>query len=155
MIDWMNAVGAGVVGALVLTLMTDLSRVMGFINANLTRYQGCIVLGRSQGMGAWVAGMVMHLGMGAFLALGYAVLFTWVWGQATWTIGALIGLVHGVAAGAGFPMLDRLNPCVREGRLRGFGLFGRGYGWVMTAGLLAGHVVYGAVVGWLYSVPQP
>jgi hypothetical protein len=39
--------------------------------------------------------------------------------------------------------------------MRGFGPFGRGYGMMMTLGLLAGYVVYGAVVGWLYTVPVP
>ncbi len=67
--------------------------------------------------------------------------------------GALLGTAHGVVAGAGFPLLDALNPCVREGRMRGFGLMGRGYGVFMTLGLLAGHVIYGALVGWLYTVP--
>lgn len=153
MINLMSAVGAGMVGAVVLALMTDLSRGIGLVEANLTRYQGCIVVGRSEGRKAWLAGMAMHLTMGALLATGYAVLFALVWSQASWTTGALIGLVHGLAAGAGFPMLDRMNPCVRDGRVRAFGLFGRGYGWLMTAGLLTGHVVYGAIVGWLYSVP--
>ncbi|MBW3628121.1 MAG: branched-chain amino acid ABC transporter permease, partial [Gemmatimonadetes bacterium] len=92
MIDWLNAVGAGLVGALALALMTDVSRGVGLIGANLTRYQGCIVLGRSEGAGAWLAGMAMHLAMGSVLALGYAVLFGVVWGEASWTIGALIGL---------------------------------------------------------------
>jgi hypothetical protein len=155
MIDYLNALGAGIVGALALALMTDLSRGVGLIDANLARYQGCIVLGRSEGMGAWLAGMAVHLAMGSVLALGYALIFAVVWGQASWTTGALIGLAHGLAAGAGFPMLDRMNPCVRDGRMRGFGLFGRGYGWMMTAGLLMGHIVYGAIVGWLYAVPQP
>ncbi len=153
MIDWMNAAGAGVIGALVLALMTDLTRVVGLIDANLTRYQGCLLLGRSEGTVPWLAGLAMHLAMGALLAIGYAVLFAMVWREANWIAGAVLGLVHGMVAGAGFPVLDRLNSCVRDGRIRAFGAFGRGYGWMMTAGLLAGHVVYGAVIGWLYTVP--
>jgi hypothetical protein len=62
MIDWMNAVVAGVVGAIALALMTDLSRGMGLIDANLTRYQGCIVTGRHEGALPWLAGLAMHLG---------------------------------------------------------------------------------------------
>ena len=153
MIDWIQAIGAGVIGALALALMTDMSRWIGLIDANLTRYQGCILVGRSEGTGPFVAGLAMHLAMGALLAIGYAVLFAVLWGSATWWGGALIGAVHGPVAGAGFPVLDRLNPCVRDGRLRGFGLFGIGYGPIMTLGLLAGHLVFGAVVGWLYTVP--
>ncbi len=153
MIDWINAVGAGVIGALVLALMTDLSRGVGLVDANLTRYQGCIVLRRSEGIAAWLAGLAMHLGMGAALAIGYAVVFALLWGEASWMAGASLGLLHGIAAGAGFPVLDRLNPCVHDGRIQPFRAFGLGYGWMMTAGLLAGHVVYGAVIGGLYTVP--
>jgi hypothetical protein len=153
MIDWLDAAGAGVIGALALALMTDVSRWVGLIDANLTRYQGCIVLGRSEGAAPFFAGLGMHLAMGALLAIGYALLFALLWGNAAWWAGMLIGAVHGVAAGAGFPVLDRLNPCVRAGRLRGFGLFGIGYGPMMTLGLLAGHLVFGGIVGWLYTVP--
>jgi hypothetical protein len=155
MIDWIGALGAGLAGAVVLLVLTDASRLAGVIEGNLTRYQGCLVVGRSDGAAAWFAGLGMHLVMGAVLALGYAVAFGLIWGTASWTSGALLGALHGVAAGAGFPMLDSINPCVRDGRMRGFGLFGRGYGIMMTLGLLAGHVVYGAVVGWLYTVPVP
>lgn len=153
MIDWLQAMTAGVIGALALALMTDTSRWLGLIDANLTRYQGCILIGRCEGARAVVAGLSMHLAMGAVLAIGYAVLFALVWERATWWNGAMIGAVHGIAAGAGFPLLDRINPCVRDGRVRGFGPFGIGYGPMMTLGLLAGHLVFGAVVGWLYTVP--
>jgi hypothetical protein len=153
MIDWIDAAGAGVIGALVMTLMTDMGRMVGMIEANLTRYQGCILLRRSEGAAPFLAGLGMHLAIGAVLAIGYAVLFALLWGRATWWGGMLIGAVHGVVAGAGFPVLDSLNPCVRQGRMRGFGPFGRGYGVMMTLGLLAGHLVFGAVVGWLYTVP--
>lgn len=153
MIDWIGALGAGLVGGVALMLMTDASRMMGLIDANLSRYQGCIVLGRSNGVAPLVAGVAMHLVMGSVLALGYALAFSVVWGEATWMAGALLGTAHGVVAGAGFPLLDALNPCVREGHIRGFGLMGRGYGVFMTLGLLAGHVIYGALVGWLYTVP--
>lgn len=153
MIDWIGALGAGLLGAVVLMLMTDVSRMIGLIEANLTRYQGCIVTGRSEGMVPLLAGAGMHLATGSVLALGYALAFGLVWGEATVLSGALLGAAHGLAAGAGFPMLDALNPCVRDGRIRGFGLFGRGYGIMMVLGLLAGHIVYGAVIGWLYSVP--
>lgn len=83
MIDWIGALGAGLVGAVVLMLMTDASRMIGVIEANLTRYQGCIVTGRSEGAAALLAGAGMHLLMGALLALGYALAFWLVWGEAT------------------------------------------------------------------------
>lgn len=62
-IDWLGAAGAGVVGALVMTLMTDMGRMIGMIDANLTRYQGCLVLRRSEGAAPVIAGLGMHLAM--------------------------------------------------------------------------------------------
>lgn len=148
---WLTAAGAGMLGALVMTIMTDASRALGLIDANMSRYQGCIVLGRMDGPGALLSGLAMHLAMGAILALGYAVLFE-LMGAAGWWRGAAIGAVHWVVAGAGFPLLDRMNRCVADGRIRGFGTMGRNYGPMMVAGLMAGHVVFGAIVGALYSV---
>lgn len=153
MIDWIGALGAGLAGGAVLMLMTEISRMFGLIDANLVRYQGCIVIGRSEGVSPLLAGAGVHLAIGAVLAIGYALAFTFIWGEATWLTGALLGAVHSLAAGSGFPVLDSLNPCVRDGRMQGFGLFGRGYGIMMTLGLLSGHVVYGALVGWLCAVP--
>lgn len=153
MVDWIGALGAGLAGGAALMLMTDVSRMIGVIDANLSRYQGCIVMGRSEGTAPLLAGAAMHLLIGSVLALGYALVFSFAWGEATWLTGGLLRAVHGAAAGVGFPMLDAVNPCVRNGRMRGFGFFGRGYGIMMILGLLAGHVLYGALVGWLYTVP--
>ncbi|MBA4159951.1 MAG: hypothetical protein H0X65_21155 [Gemmatimonadetes bacterium] len=91
-------------------VLTDASRLAGVIEANLTRYQGCLVVGRSDGAAAWLAGLGMHLVMGAVLALRYALAFGLIWGTASWMSGALLGALHGVAAGAGFPMWTRSIP---------------------------------------------
>lgn len=152
MTNWLMAAAAGVVGALVMTLMTDMSRAVGLIEANMSRYQGCMVTQRMDGGKALIAGLTFHLLTGAALAIGYALIFR-VIGEATWWIGALIGVVHWVAAGIGFPFLDRMNACVADGRMRGFGVMGRNYGPMMVLGLLMGHVVYGAIVGAIYTLP--
>jgi hypothetical protein len=148
---WLTAAGAGVLGALVMTIMTDASRAMGLIDAHMSRYQGCIVTGRMDGPGPLLSGLALHLAIGAVLALGYAVLFE-LMGAAGWGRGAMIGLGHWVLAGLAFPLLDQMNRCVADGRIRGFGIMGRNYGPMMVVGLMAGHVVFGAIVGALYPV---
>lgn len=149
MIDWVNAAWAGAVGASVMLVMIALGRAMGLIQADMARYQGCILTGRADGPGPVLAGTAMHLTVGAVLAIGYAVVFA-VWGEASWPRGAAIGLVHWLVAGFGLPVMDAMNPCVRDGRTRGFGLFGKDQGVMMVLGFMAGHLVYGALVGWLY-----
>ncbi len=153
MINWIDAIGAGVLGTLAMTLMTDASRMMGLVRADLSRYQGCIAVGRSEGIVPLLVGLGAHLAMGAVLAIGYALVFALVWGEATWIWGALIGAIHWFPAALGFPVLDAMNPCVRDGRIPSFGAFGRGYGPMMVLGLLFGHVAYGAIVGALYTAP--
>lgn len=152
MTNWLLAAGAGIVGALVMSIMTDVSRAMGIIEANMSRYQGCIITGHSHGTKPLLAGLASHLMMGAILAIGYAIVFR-VIGEATWILGAAIGVAHFAAAGAAFPLMDRANPCVRDGRIRGFGPFGKNYGLMMIMGLFMGHVVYGAIVGAIYHTP--
>lgn len=44
-----------------------------------------------------------------------------------------------------------MNRCVAHGSMRGFGTMGRNYGPMMIVGLMAGHVVLGAIVGALYE----
>lgn len=40
MIDWSNALGAGVVGGMVMTLMMTMARMMGIVDANMSNYHG-------------------------------------------------------------------------------------------------------------------
>lgn len=154
MLNWLTASGAGVIGAVAMTIMTDTSRALGLIEANMSRYQGCLVTGRSEGWTALAAGLATHLMIGAVLALGYAIVFRLV-GQATWATGAITGFVHWGVAGLAFPIMDRMNPCVADGRIRGFGIMGKNYGTMMILGLMMGHVLYGAIVGALYALPAP
>lgn len=63
------------------------------------------------------------------------------------------GVVHWVIAGMMLPMMDGTNPCVKEGRIKGFGTFGKNYGAMMIGGFLMGRLLYGAIVGWIYRVP--
>jgi hypothetical protein len=77
-------------------------------------------------------------------------------GPATLTnmaFGLLAGLIHWAIAGILLPMMDGMNSCVRSGKLEGFGAFGAKRGGMMIAGFLMGHLLYGLIVGWLYTVP--
>lgn len=153
MIDWMNAIGAGIVGGLVMTAMMTLARTMGMIDANMTNYQGCVLTRRSEGARTTIAGLSMHLMFSALIAIVYAWAFAALWGRAGWLSGLAIAVVHWLVAGLALPAMDRMNHCVGEGTIRGFGPYGRNYGAMMVVGFMMGHLLYGAIVGWLYTVP--
>lgn len=153
MIDWWNAIWAGIAGGLAMTLMMAMARAMGLINANMERYEGCMITGEDKGGGTQAAGLTMHLMISVIIAIIYAWGFAQFWGQASWTLGLLAGLVHWAIGGVLLPMMDGMNRCVREGRIEAFGAFGSKRGAMMVAGFLMGHLLYGLVVGWLYTVP--
>lgn len=150
-IDLWNAFWAGAVGAGVMLVMMYASRIAGLVRADFPRYQGCIITRREEGSQTLLAGLIFHLAMGAMLAIGYAVIFSLL-GRNGWFVGMAIAFVHWLAAGSSLPLMDGMNPCVRDGHIRPFGVFGRNYGGMMIFGFLMGHLVYGALVGLLYDV---
>ena len=73
--------------------------------------------------------------------------------EATWTLGLGRGVAHWAVAGLVLPLMDRMNPRVSSGRIEPFGPFGAGRGAMMIAGFLTSHLVFCAIVGWMYGVP--
>lgn len=153
MIDWSLALWAGVLGGLAMTFLMTLGRMMGMVEANMAMYQGCIITRKDGGAGTWMAGLMMHLVLSVLIAVLYAFAFEEIWGRASWWLGAINAVVHWILGGMVLPMMDRMNPCVKDGRIKGFGAYGKSYGGMMVAGFLMGHLVYGAIVGVIYRVP--
>lgn len=92
-------------------------------------------------------GLALFMGLGTTLvAIVYSVVMAGLGGPG-WGSGALLGLLHGAATAAAAPWLGRANRVVRAGRLPRPGRFGLAWGRATPAGIVAGHVVYGAVLG--------
>jgi hypothetical protein len=93
------------------------------------------------------------LGFLLLLALGTLVfpeIYAWLLSlgpgvSAGW--GALLGALHGLIAAAALPVLGTISASVRAGRTRAPGPFGRNWGRMTPVVVLAGHAVYGAVLG--------
>ena len=72
--------------------------------------------------------------------------------------GAMMGLPHAAFAGAAAAVMGKVHPRALEhgdadllgrvGHVKAPGFAGRRYGWLTPVGFLAGHVVYGAIIGW-------
>lgn len=109
---------------------------------------------------ARLAGFLVHLGMGQVFALFYALAFVLL-GTATWWLGALFGLFHGMAAltvliriVAGIhPRMasDRAGPEIGT-LLEPPGLLGLHYGPQTPIFALAAHLAYGISLG-LFLTP--
>lgn len=106
---------------------------------------------------ARVVGFFIHLGFGQAFALGYAATFALL-GQATWWLGALLGLLHvTVALTVLLPLLPGVHPRMASQRagprgtalLEPPGLLGLSYGIQTPAVAIVAHLVYGIMLGLL------
>ena len=109
---------------------------------------------------AMLVGVLMHLVNGWAFAVVYALAFE-SWQQATWWLGALIGLVHGLfVLTVGMPIIPAMHPrMVSEyfgptpnRRLQPPGFLALNYGRRTPIVSLAAHLLYGAILGAFYHL---
>ena len=105
---------------------------------------------------ARLAGFLVHLGIGQAFALVYAAAFALL-GMASWWLGAVFGLVHGlIALVVLVPLLAGLHPRMASDRsgpelpmLEPPGPLALNYGRETPLVTIAAHVLYGALLGLL------
>ena len=102
----------------------------------------------------WPLGMLMHMAVGGIWAVFYAYFF---WSTFNWRP-ALQGLCFALlpivlAAVVMRPQLELMHPLAESGRLPLSGLYGLSGDWRSLAGLVLGHLVWGATMGALYTRP--
>jgi len=130
-----KAIGAGIAGTIVMTIMTMVAPMMGMpkmdIPAMLANFMGFPV----------VVGWFAHFMIGTVLALLYVYVFIGKLPGAPWLKGALYGLFPWFLAQV------MVNP------MMGAGVFALNTPAPiqMVMGSLIGHLVYGAVVGLVYG----
>lgn len=111
---------------------------------------------------AMLTGLLMHIVNGWLFALLYALAFE-SWQQATWWLGAGIGLVHGLfVLTVGMPIVPAMHPrMVSEyfgptpnRQLQPPGFFALNYGRRTPIVAIASHLVYGAILGAFYQLAR-
>ena len=107
-------------------------------------------------------GIVVHLLNGWWLAQIYAAAFQG-WRRATWWLGALIGLVHGLFVlttvmpllpGAHPRMASELQGPTPTRQLEPPGFMGLNYGGRTPITVLLAHLVYGVILGGFYRLKR-
>ncbi len=152
-IDWGNAVVAGLVATAVMTALMYMGKAMG-MRMDMPRMLGLMFTGPDNTGAVYALGLVAHFMMGILLAIIYAALFSLLGIDASWLWGAVFGAAHGVIAGMAFGMMPAMHPRMGSGGvLAAPGPFGINYGSMIPVGVMMLHVIFGAVVGWLYSLP--
>jgi uncharacterized membrane protein YagU involved in acid resistance len=146
----------GFVGTVVLTGLLSASQALGLTRMNIPFMLGTMTTPDRDR--AKLVGFGMHLINGWLFATVYAAAFQ-SWRRATWWLGALIGLVHGLfVLVAAMPLLPSLHPRManeQQGptptrQLEPPGAFALNYGKRTPISVLIAHVLHGAILGAFY-----
>lgn len=138
-----KAFAAGVTGALAMTAIGALLRLVGF-PMNLEMLLGSMIT-LGLGPGTWLTGFLMHLVIGGVLGIVYAGIFR-ITHRVDAGVGAAIGLAHGFISGILLGFAPAMHPLIPQTipapgtMMSGLGLFG-----VIVFMLM--HVMFGAIVG--------
>ncbi len=149
------AVFAGAIGALAMLVVIYGGRAMGMTRMDLLRTLGTMVLPKGSTSTVYGVGLMIHLMMGAGLALihtGLLHAFDPTSTAAAAGLGILIGAVHGTMVTAAMPVMLRMgHPLVKDGTIDDPGPAMTGFGKMTPVGMVMAHVVYGLVVGAIYA----
>jgi hypothetical protein len=155
--DWGGWATFGFVATVVLTAILIAAQLAGRTRMDIPMLLGTIFaedLDRAR-----VIGSLIHLVNGQFFALFYASGFSLL-DEANWWLGALFGLVHGIAAlTIIIPAMPGWHPRMASDRqgpaadmiLEPPGLLGLNYGRATALVTLVAHAVYGGLLGTLLS----
>lgn len=145
-----KAIGAGAIGALFWGLLIHLLALCGCPVFDILRGLGTFVLPDGPEWAWLLAGVLLHMGVGAVWAVFYAFFFWSDFPLPPALQGVLFAMIPALIAGfIMVPQLDAFHPVLQ----RNVGVFARHLGLWGPGGLLLGHVVYGLILGALYTHP--
>jgi hypothetical protein len=134
---------AGAAATAALTAVALPAMALGLMRLNFGKMLGTAVAPDSRRTRA--LGWGLHTLNGLLLAGAYQAVFRMMGSQPTAARGALLGVAHAGVALAGLSLLPRVHPRPFTAGLRP--LSATAYGPLTLPGMLAGHIVYGAVAG--------
>ncbi len=108
---------------------------------------GCFFLRDPRHPATEVLGLVLLFGLGSTLVPALYFLLMVAWNEPSWYTGVVLGALHGAISVLFLPFVGTISACVRSGHLSPPGWFGLGWGRATAVGVLAGHVVYGGLLG--------
>ena len=153
-VAYSKAVLAGMAGAIAWEIVARVLIWAGVPFFDLVVTLGTVVLPHASPWAVVAVGMLLHLVVGAIWAVFYAYFF--------WSVlplrPALQGLVFAfvpmpLAIFIMHPQLDLMHPLVQSRPLSSSGLFGLSGGLHEPLSIAVGHLIWGAVLGLLYTHP--
>jgi uncharacterized membrane protein (UPF0136 family) len=163
--EFLPAVIAGAVAGVVMSVMMGAAKAKGLTKMDMALFEGALFSGdknRAKAIGLFMHVVVMS---GVFFGSIYALLFAAfdVDTSNAWWYGIAFGVVHAVISGTAMTMMPVVHPRVtREPVPAGMraetglqlpapGPFAKNMGKPTPVGFMIGHILYGLVVGLLYS----
>jgi hypothetical protein len=156
--SWAHWLLWGFVATVVLTTLLAGTQGLGYTRMSIPFMLGTIFT--SDRDRAKLIGFVVHLLNGWWIAAIYVALFE-NWGTANWAIGAGVGLAHGLfVLVAVLPLLPGIHPRMASEQrgptptrlLEPPGFMALHYGRRTPLSVLAGHLIYGAILGAFYGL---
>ena len=139
---WSMAGGVVAMGVMVGAMMV--SKALGVMRLDFGRMLGTVVMPDSGE--ARTIGWGLNFVNGAAIALAYRQAFRWLGMWPGAASGALLGLAHAVGAMAFVAAAPYIHPRPKQAGLRKMGPFA--YGPLTVPGMVLGHALFGAIVGW-------
>jgi hypothetical protein len=149
-VSWLGAIVWGVVATLAFTVVSMMGKAMGITRMDLLDVLGSAVAGPGSSR-AKIIGLGMHLTNGAVLALA------WVYGAvlfglpANWLTALAWSVVLTALALVMMSTIGAVHPAMRQGEQADPGPAATNFGRMTPVGSLAGHLVYGLVLGLTYA----
>jgi hypothetical protein len=151
-LNWWRAFLCGVLGAIMLMAFVDCFNVMRATTFSLETYIGSLISWEIYPTYVWMLGFLVNCLLGGVFGFMYAYFFEYVFRASTARIGALVGLIHSVAAAvAFFPFFQVIHEFMGTGLFREFGFFGSGISAPTPLLLLFGHLAFGTTFGIFYG----
>ncbi len=134
-----KAVFSGIIATIIMTLFTYMGQLMN-IKMNIPKMLSSMFGGNL------MMGWLMHFMIGVFLAISYgAIFYTKLKIDSLWLRGAAFGILPWLMAQIiVMPMMSMMN-----GMPYSSGLFSGSF--MLATGSFVGHLIFGAVVGFLYK----
>jgi len=153
-VAYRKAVAAGAAGALAWELIARLASAVGAPIFDIVRMLGTLPAPRSDPWAWWTIGLLLHAAVGAIWTIFYAYFFWAQTNQHPTIQGILFSLLPaGLAGLIMIPQLALMHPLVLSGAMDDPGIFAARYGPSGPISVIAGHVVFGAIIGTFYRRP--
>lgn len=146
-IGWSAVLWGGFVATTLAAACLRLFRSFGWTEFSPASQVGCIFFDNPRlPLAESVGLLILFLAGSTVLAWIYAGLLKGMGGP-SWGKGAVLGVVQGAAVVALLPTVGKVSVCVRNGTIAAPGRLGLQWGRGTPAGIVLGHLVYGAALG--------